>query len=326
MASSSNSPFLVALFETDTRHEAIIVASAALHIVATFAVLRLTKDSWLTAKLRRKESPPMAACLLAAYIVGFVHAVIVSVASVLVVVYGRYEIWPLTIAYSIGYFISDFIFYALPTRQLVMVIHHVVMIIGHYPTMERPAAVLYGAGDAELIMWLSAVGYLTEISNIFLDVRWFQLKVFGTPATLPYALNSLLLLVSYVVTRVLIMPIVRAHAAARRARRRARSHPATPSRRRCTAHDARAAGDVDQGGSALRAIQAGRAAHLLLRRHDWRRLHHAHVRRVHGHPAQARRTCVHFLRHRKEGSQKAHLNASGGPASLPLRGASHVLS
>mmetsp|Transcript_20575 Transcript_20575/g.63990 ORF Transcript_20575/g.63990 Transcript_20575/m.63990 type:complete len:147 (-) Transcript_20575:10-450(-) len=82
------------------------------------------------------------------------------------------------------------------------------MIIGHYPTMERPAAVLYGAGDAELIMWLSAVGYLTEISNIFLDVRWFQLKVFGTPATLPYALNSLLLLVSYVVTRVLIMPIV----------------------------------------------------------------------------------------------------------------------
>ncbi|KAJ1616369.1 hypothetical protein T492DRAFT_895610 [Pavlovales sp. CCMP2436] len=201
-------PFYTALLHTDTRHEVMIAVSAVVHILCTALVLRLSKNSWVTAKLRKRETPEMAATLFGAYVVGFVHAIVVSVSAVLVVCYERYEIWPATVAFSIGYFVSDFIFYALPTKQLVMVIHHIVMIVGHYPTMEQPAAILYGAGDAHLIMWLSAVGYLTEISNLFLDVRWFQLKIFGQPAQITYTVNSVFLLLSYIATRVVIMPVV----------------------------------------------------------------------------------------------------------------------
>lgn len=227
---SGPSPFRVALFETGTEHELVIAGSALLHILCTMLVLRLSARSWVTAKLREKMSPRMAACLFGAYVVGFVHAAVVSVVAVRVVVYERYELWPLTVAYSIGYFISDFLFYALPTRQAVMVVHHVVMIVGHYPTMERPAAALYGAGDPHLIMWLSAAGYLTEISNLFLDVRWFQLKVAGPPSPLPYAANSALLLASYILTRVLIMPLVRARAGPRARALAARAPPRGCSR------------------------------------------------------------------------------------------------
>lgn len=281
------SPFKVALLETGTQHELLIAASAVVHIVATLIVLRLSKNSWVTARLRTKETPKMAACLFAAYVVGFVHATIVSVASVLVVVYERYEIWPVTIAFSIGYFISDFIFYALPTRQLVMVIHHVVMIVGHYPTMEMPAAVLYGAGDAHMIIWLSATGYLTEISNLFLDVRWFQLKVFGNPSQLSYAINSFFLLATYVVTRVLVMPLVRAHG--RTPYSVSVCAPRLPHRRLAPGGHWRVrAGDLLLHAAQVPAVQAGGAARLLLRHRARLLLHFAHVNGLHVHPAQAR--------------------------------------
>jgi hypothetical protein len=286
-----NSPFWVALYETDSRLEAMIAISAAVHILTSLLVIWLSKDSWVTAKLRQKQSPAMAGCLFAAYVVGFVHAVIVSVSAILVVVYERYEVWPLTIALSIGYFISDFIFFALPTKQPVMVIHHIVMIVGHYPTMELPAATLYGAGDAHLIMWLSAVGYLTEISNLFLDVRWFQLKVFeGPPAQWSYALNSLFLLVSYIFTRVVIMPVVRAARARRACIACARLAEPCPTRsvcaRRSRPRPPVASGCVAVPAPALRSVRglgpAGRVPH----HRGWCRLHQLDVGRVHIRSAQ----------------------------------------
>jgi hypothetical protein len=82
-------PFYTALLNTDSRHEAMIAVSAVVHILITTLVLRLSKDSWVTARLRKRETPELSATLFAAYIVGFVHAVVVSVSAVLVVVYER---------------------------------------------------------------------------------------------------------------------------------------------------------------------------------------------------------------------------------------------
>lgn len=299
MLTSQASPFRVAWYETDFQLEMMIAISAAVHILASLLVVRLSKDSWVTAKLRKKETQTMASCLLAAYVVGFVHAIIVSVSAVLVVVYERYEVWPPTIALSIGYFISDFIFFALPTKQPVMVIHHLVMIVGHYPTMELPAATLYGAGDPHLIMWLSAVGYLTEISNIFLDVRWFQLKVFpGPPADWSYALNSLFLLVSYILTRVVIMPVVRAvrqqrapHAPARRA------VPRRPPRARAPVASA---GSVAVPAPALRRLRGDGPAGLVPRHRGRHGLHQLNVGCVHLHPAQGRHEGLFLLQPTQE--------------------------
>lgn len=254
-SASARSPFVVGLYETDTTIEYVVLASFAAHVILTLLVMRVAWSSWLTAKLRaKKETPRSAATLLAAYAVGFVHALVVSAAAIAVTVFERYDVWPPTLAYSLGYFLSDFCFYAAPTLNFPIVIHHIVMVVGHYPVMEREAATLYGAGDAHLITWLSACGYLTEISNLFLDVRWYQLKVQPrTPSNGAYALNAAVLLLTYVLTRIVIMPWVRARALGRERRRRAR-------RRRAPRVRAPRRAGAPTTPRALRARDSARAA------------------------------------------------------------------
>ena len=53
-----------------------------------------------------------------------------------------------------------------------MTLHHLVMIGAHYPVGTSLGIYVGGAGDPDWCTWLSIVGYLSEWTTCFLNIRW----------------------------------------------------------------------------------------------------------------------------------------------------------
>ncbi|CAE8611047.1 unnamed protein product [Polarella glacialis] len=78
------------------------------------------------------------------------------------------------------------------------------MTLAHHPigALSR-GCMLMGCGDCTLAVWLSATGYLSEISTVFLNIRWFQHR-WLRQHSIWYTINMILVLVTYPLARVII--------------------------------------------------------------------------------------------------------------------------
>ncbi|CAE8612513.1 unnamed protein product [Polarella glacialis] len=115
------------------------------------------------------------------------------------------RLWSWALAYSQGYFIADGIYNALSEHGETWVLwHHAWMTLAHHPigALSR-GCMLMGCGDCSLAVWLSATGYLSEISTVFLNIRWFQHR-WLRQHSIWYTINMILVLVTYPLARVII--------------------------------------------------------------------------------------------------------------------------
>lgn len=118
-------------------------------------------------------------------------------------------LWSWTLAFSQGYFIADGVLYGFSRDgELWVIIHHAWMAVAHHPIGElSKGCTLMGAGSCSRAVWFSAVGYFAEISTIFLNIRWYQHKRLKRNSAW-YTLNSACLLITYPLTRVLIIIVL----------------------------------------------------------------------------------------------------------------------
>ena len=77
---------------------------------------------------------------------------------------------------SISYFVTDCYFYCLPRRDMIIFIHHCIMVFCHYPVGSDSGAILAGGGDIEWVTWLSIVGYTSEVSTAVMNYRWYLIN------------------------------------------------------------------------------------------------------------------------------------------------------
>jgi len=116
-------------------------------------------------------------------------------------------VWRWALAFSQGYFIADALLYGTRREHWVLV-HHGWMVIAHHPIGEPlRLCQMMGCGDANVAVWLSATGYLAEISTVFLNIRWFHHKLLKKHC-LWYTINSALLLLTYPIARVAAVPFI----------------------------------------------------------------------------------------------------------------------
>ena len=87
------------------------------------------------------------------------------------------EIWQTVgLPISISYFLTDCYFYCLPRKDGLIFIHHVIMCLCHYPVVHDSGAAISGAGDMEWVIWLSIVGYTSELSTVGVNYRWYLMN------------------------------------------------------------------------------------------------------------------------------------------------------
>jgi len=117
----------------------------------------------------------------------------------------NYNLWQRwVLPFSISYFIADGIWYCIPKRDLLISVHHVVMIMCHYPVGEPAAALLCGAGSWKWAAWVSMTGYLAELSNPLLNVRWWLMQTLEKNHWL-FGVNNVLVVLSFL-ARIVLFP------------------------------------------------------------------------------------------------------------------------
>uniref|UniRef100_A0A7S2U7B6 TLC domain-containing protein n=1 Tax=Attheya septentrionalis TaxID=420275 RepID=A0A7S2U7B6_9STRA len=77
---------------------------------------------------------------------------------------------------SLAYFVAEFFWYCVPRRDVLISVHHVIMCFCHYPVGHDAGAVLAGAGNPNWVLWLSAMGYTSELSSVLMNYRWYLLE------------------------------------------------------------------------------------------------------------------------------------------------------
>mmetsp|Transcript_31005 Transcript_31005/g.70942 ORF Transcript_31005/g.70942 Transcript_31005/m.70942 type:complete len:262 (+) Transcript_31005:20-805(+) len=108
---------------------------------------------------------------------------------------------------SAGYLITDTVFYCFAKRDLPMVVHHMVMLIAHWCVGSVHASTIGGAGDPVWAVKVSAAGYLSELPNPSLNVRWFMTKML-TKHSVFFTINNMYLLITWIGTRLVFMPFL----------------------------------------------------------------------------------------------------------------------
>lgn len=88
-----------------------------------------------------------------------------------------WSLWQtVAIPLSLSYFAVDAIWYCLPRSDGLIFFHHVIMCFCHYPVINDAGATLAGAGDATFAVWLSIVGYTSEMSTCLMNYRWYLIQ------------------------------------------------------------------------------------------------------------------------------------------------------
>jgi hypothetical protein len=105
-----------------------------------------------------------------------VHGIVTSIASITILLLGTeyYYVWQrVVIPFSIGYFLADILVYCIPKRDLLITVHHLTVILCHYPVGENMSAQICCGGDREFCVWLSMTGYTSEFAVPLLSTRWW---------------------------------------------------------------------------------------------------------------------------------------------------------
>jgi len=114
--------------------------------------------------------------------------------------------WPYAgLPLSLGYLATDIVFYCIPKRDVTITCHHLVMAICHFTSGTTAGAAASGVGDSAWAQWTSVLGYLSELPNPLLNTRWFMLKTLKEHSFI-YSLNNFLLLVTWVGSRLVVLP------------------------------------------------------------------------------------------------------------------------
>lgn len=179
----SPSPWRVALFDADHAYEYNILMALGAYLTMHVAMLQLSKVVGYPLSIR-----PTIVC-------GTMHAFGTAIAaSVLLFVGGREVVWQrIALPCSVSYFLADILWYCLPRRDLTMTLHHLVMIGCHYPIGEMNGALVAGAGNPGWCVRLSMIGYLSEWTTAFLNVRWLLAHISRRYKRLFTVVSSLLL-------------------------------------------------------------------------------------------------------------------------------------
>lgn len=77
---------------------------------------------------------------------------------------------------SISYFLTDCYFYCLPRKDGLIFVHHIIMCLCHYPVVHDSAALMSGAGKIDWVVWLSIIGYTSEVSTAVMNYRWYLIN------------------------------------------------------------------------------------------------------------------------------------------------------
>lgn len=167
---------------------------------------------WLTLhqvakKIGKKFGPPLAN--RPTLIANSLHCCYTGIAAAVLVLQPKesrdYAFWQRKVLpVSISYFMADFIWYCIPTGDLLICAHHIVMISCHYPVGEMAGAVMCGAGDWKWAVWLSMVGYLSELSNPLLNIRWWLMQTLDK-STFRFSMINTLVVLSFI-GRIILFP------------------------------------------------------------------------------------------------------------------------
>ena len=167
---------------------------------------------WLTVhyfavRYSRKRGGPLVS--RPTFIANNIHCITTSLCAAFLLAQDKsvrdYNLWQRwVLPFSISYFIADGIWYCIPKRDLLISLHHVVMIMCHYPVGEPAAALLCGAGQWKWAAWVSMTGYLAELSNPLLNVRWWLMQTLEKDHWL-FGANNTLIVLSFV-GRIVLFP------------------------------------------------------------------------------------------------------------------------
>eukprot|EP00941_MAST-03F_sp_MAST-3F-sp1_P000838 g838.t1 len=171
-------------------------------------VEKKVENETLEKKKKKTISLFLARRVAASYCACFIHAFGTSIGAIGVIVLGWTgpHWWRSWLAFSVGYWCADCIHHALKP-DISMVAHHLVVggcnfFAGHWYT-----AVTAGAGTPEFAVWLSAAGYLMELSTVFLCLRWFS-KMLRPTRSAYYSMITIVMLITWLPVRCLFAPYV----------------------------------------------------------------------------------------------------------------------
>lgn len=163
----------------------------------------------------RQRTPGRSGLQAATTVCSSIHALGTSIAAIWVVAAQAagdtsgfaVPLWQWALAFSQGYFLADAALYGV-RRESWVVLHHGWMVLAHHPIGEPAHGCrLMGCGDCSRAVWLSATGYLAEVSTVFLSVRWFQHRWLRKHSAW-YTVNSVCLLVTYAAGRLVTVPLI----------------------------------------------------------------------------------------------------------------------
>lgn len=195
-----NDPWTACLLQGEFIFETRFLLYSLGYILLSF-VGNWCHDSYHAAVAANPNSPPDARSLKSliasrpTVIAATVHSVATSIVAVgiLILYYNNQDgdenspwvyhgtnllrVWQrVGLPISLSYFVTDCYFYCLPRKDLIIFVHHCIMCFCHYPVSHDSGALLAGAGDFEWAVWLSIVGYTSEVSTAVMNYRWYLIN------------------------------------------------------------------------------------------------------------------------------------------------------
>jgi len=139
-------------------------------------------------------------------VAGSIHGVSISIIALLVSL-GEVDLswWrrvglPLTTAYNM----SDMLFYCIPKKKMLFVLHHFTIVYCHSGVCSEAAAAFF-VGDAVWGQRLSALGFLSEIPVPVMNLRWYVHRAWKTSVRAHAAIN-MACVVSWIIFRIVLFP------------------------------------------------------------------------------------------------------------------------
>eukprot|EP00298_Acanthocystis_sp_HF-20_P029818 c8755_g1_i1.p1 GENE.c8755_g1_i1~~c8755_g1_i1.p1 ORF type:complete len:292 (+),score=65.73 c8755_g1_i1:105-980(+) len=134
------------------------------------------------------------------------HAFITGSASLIIVYLGPdyYYVWQQAIIpLTVGYFLADICVYCIPKLDWLITIHHITMIVCHFPVNDTRIVQLCTGGEKDFGIWLSMCGYTSEIVIPILSYRWWQTQCLSEHTT-SFAVGGVFIILNFI-ARCLVM-------------------------------------------------------------------------------------------------------------------------
>lgn len=138
---------------------------------------------------------------------GILHATIVS-AIVMAILSGLLNLdWWMQVGLPIffAYQLNDILFFCIPKRSIMFLLHHILMMWTHQVAITDVAASYCGNGDAVYIQTLCVTGFVAEVPVPLMSFRWIVQKR-CKQAWMRHAVD-LLCIVTWVLFRLVLFPL-----------------------------------------------------------------------------------------------------------------------